>query len=222
MPRLDDYSIKAKMAIALAPILLLTSALGSVALDRARPGAALDPSSDLWIVAALVTAALLAALAVALASLGISRPLRRLAETTEKLAAHDLSAPIEGLGRGDEIGRLARALQSLKQGLDLAALCAAAQARGQQEKQRRQQAIEAHIQSFDRRQFQETLHRLAEAAAALRATAAMSRGALAVPAPSGAGTAQIRTVAAAADTLTREALDLHREVGQFIDRICAA
>jgi methyl-accepting chemotaxis protein len=222
MPRLDDLSIKAKMATALAPAFLLTVALASVALRRAQAGAALDPSIDLWIATALGTAAVLSALAVALAILGVSRPLLRLAEATEKLAAHDLAAELEGLGRKDEIGRLARALQNLKQHLIEAELSAAAQERTQEEKERRRQAIEAHIQSFDRRQFQETLHRLANAATALRTTAAMSRGALAVPAPSGAGRAQIRTVASAADRLTREALDLHREVDRFLDRIGAA
>ncbi len=218
MPRLDDFSIKTKMMAALAPVFVLTLALGLTALQR-RAGAAPDGAAQLWIIAALGTAALLSALATALAIFGISRPLLRLAGTMEKLAAHDRAAEIEGLGRKDEIGRIATSLQRVKERLIEAEQHGPAQARTQKEKERSQQTIEDHIAAFDRRRLREMSGRLADAAAALSATAGTSRAAMAFPAPSGAGAAQVRTVASAADRLNREALHLQREVDRFLDCI---
>lgn len=221
MPRLDDFSIKAKMVTALAPVFLLTLALGLTALQLPAD-AAPDGPARLWIVAALGTAALLSVLATALAIFGIARPLLRLADTMEKLAAHDRAAEIEGLARKDEIGRLAASLQRVKDRLIEADRRNAAQARTQEENERRWQTLESHIASFDRRRVRAMSRRLAEAAAALSTTARTSRGAMAVPAPSGAGSAEVRTVASLADRLNREAFELHREIDQFLDRICAA
>ncbi|WP_270935835.1 methyl-accepting chemotaxis protein [Falsiroseomonas oryzae] len=94
--------------------------------------------------------ALLAGLAAALLlfALGVTRPMAALSREVARVAAGDLDRPVDGGARRDEIGALARALDGFReQGLEkrrIEADAAAAQA----EKDRRQAAMDLHVQDF--------------------------------------------------------------------------
>ena len=45
---------------------------------------------------------------------GVSTPIQRITEAMKRLAGHDLSTDIVGLGRKDEIGAMAAAVQVFK------------------------------------------------------------------------------------------------------------
>ncbi|MFB6465025.1 HAMP domain-containing protein [Bradyrhizobium tunisiense] len=47
----------------------------------------------------------------------VVRPLSEITRTMAKFAAHDLDAEVPGLGRADEIGRMASALQVFKEAM---------------------------------------------------------------------------------------------------------
>ena len=79
-----------------------------------------DLSAQTGTTATMTWVAVLAGLGLALAgafliaSRAIAGPLAYLAETMNRLARDDLSAVIEGTGRGDEVGRMARAVEVFK------------------------------------------------------------------------------------------------------------
>jgi len=91
----------------------------------------------------------------------IVRPLLKLSDQMRALANRDLKQEIDGVGRADEIGGMARALQTFKDNA-LALQAAEAQAAGER---RRNEAIEAQRKAeaeIAARQREEALHALAE------------------------------------------------------------
>ena len=79
---------------------------------------------------------------------GTIRPLRALTANMQTLAGHDLTVEISGLGRGDEVGGMARALQVFRDNMIQADALAAEQRVQQAAKERRQAAIEQYTQDF--------------------------------------------------------------------------
>ena len=104
----------------------------------------------IWLVAgleALGAAVLVGLLAMVLAR-GISRPLAGVTEQTALLADGKLETAIHGQDRQDEIGSLARALETFRQqGLENQRMEAEV-ASERLAKDRRQAAVEAHVQEF--------------------------------------------------------------------------
>lgn len=85
--------------------------------------APVDAMARKMIAGAVLMMAALAALAFLLAR-SLSRPMARVVETMEVIAAGDHGALVAGSGRGDEIGVIARALEKFRDGLAAAAVLA--------------------------------------------------------------------------------------------------
>ncbi|HXZ02040.1 MAG TPA: methyl-accepting chemotaxis protein, partial [Stellaceae bacterium] len=157
----------AKVRSSLAEDIQLNAREGA---KQATLGAEVYADARLWILGALALAAALCVIAGYFIVSTVSTPILRMTQSMGKLAAHDLSASIEGVGRKDEIGRMASAVQVFKDSMIKADALAAEQRAEQEHKEQRQKAIEGHIAEFDR-SVREALDTLASASTELRATA---------------------------------------------------
>lgn len=164
------------------------------------------------IAAVLVTLALLIAR-------GIVRPLHDATRATAKVASGDYATEIPHTGRGDEIGLLARALETFRrQGRDKAALEAAAAA-ARATRERRQAALEGHTADFGA-SMSGVMRSLASAGEAMRSTAEevataaeQTRGATADGARGADMSCEsLATVAAAAEELSASVNEISRQV----------
>jgi methyl-accepting chemotaxis protein len=81
-------------------------------------------------------------------SLSITRPLRAIERAMRRLAGGDDGAEVPGVGRRDEIGEMARAVQVFKNGLSERARLAAEQLAAQEARDRRARALESLIDGF--------------------------------------------------------------------------
>ena len=138
----------------------------------------------------------------------ISRPLASMTGEMTKLADGDLAIQIEGADRADEVGGLARSLQVFKENAITARRLEAEQREQQDQKQKRQLAVEGYIAVFDQ-QVREALDTLSAASTEMHATAgSMSatavetgRQATAVASASDQASSNVQTVAAATEQL---------------------
>ncbi|MGX7706016.1 methyl-accepting chemotaxis protein [Methylobacterium sp. Gmos1] len=108
----EDVGRRAKAAAAIDERVKATLADLAAARDAAQVAAAAT-KTRLTLVAGLGLLLAFSVLAV-IALVGIARPLARMARAMNGLAAGDLGIAVEGTGRRDEIGALARALQVFK------------------------------------------------------------------------------------------------------------
>ncbi|AWN46425.1 methyl-accepting chemotaxis protein [Methylobacterium terrae] len=108
----EDAGRRAKASAAIDARVRATLRDLAAARDAAEAAAAAT-ATRLTLVAAIGLVLAFSALA-AIAVLGIARPLARIARAMNALAAGDLTVPVAGTGRRDEIGALARALQVFK------------------------------------------------------------------------------------------------------------
>ena len=134
----------------------LRDRLDALALDGQRglvraedaAGAIAERAMTLMLVVSAVALLTGIALALLLFALGVTRPMRRLSAEVERVAGGDLDRAVEGGARRDEIGALARALDGFRrQGLEKRRIEAEA-AEMQAQKDRRQQAMDQHVQDF--------------------------------------------------------------------------
>ncbi|MDQ1078482.1 methyl-accepting chemotaxis protein [Pseudoroseomonas cervicalis] len=175
---------------------------------------------------ALAVALMLVALALMLGGLllvrsRVTRPIVAMTATMQMLAAGDLSASIPGLGRGDEIGRMAAATEVFRNGLQMAARLAGEQAEERAVKERRATALARLVQGFEGRAG-EMVGVLAAAAAQLESTArgmsstagATDQQAGRVAMAAGESSRGVQTVAAAAEELSASIGEISRQVAQ--------
>ncbi len=164
---------------------------------------------------------LLAAVAATLVARRISATLTGLAHLMDRLAMGDLDVEIAGGDRTDAIGTLARSFVVFRENARAARRLEAEQRAEQERKERRQQAVEGFIASFER-SVQEMLRMLAAAATELNATAASmsetadntTRKATAVAEASEQASANVQMVAASAEELTNTVNEISRQVAQ--------
>jgi len=150
---------------------------------------------------------------------GVTSPLQAMAGAMEGLSRRDYALTIPGVGRQDEIGQMAGALNVFREGLIDAERLAKEQAAEQEAKARRQEKIEAYIASFDRSTAQ-ALGAMSGAASQLQATAqvmtdtanATNDQSAAVAAASEQATANVQTVAAASEELSGSITEISRQV----------
>ena len=118
----------------------------------------------------VVPVAFLVALLAWLAARGIVRPLAAITSVTERLASGQIDIAVPGGDRRDEVGVLARAVETFRvQGVEKRRLEAAAAAE-RAAKDRRQLAVEHHIHEFGIT-LSGVMQSLARSAEAMRATA---------------------------------------------------
>jgi methyl-accepting chemotaxis protein len=173
---------------------------------------------------AVLAAALLCALLGWLFVRAISKPILDLTNGMKRLATHDLAAAIPGLGRQDEIGAMAGAVQVFKDSMIETDHLTQKQREDQLVKERRATHIEGLNATFDRA-AQTALDGLTAAAKELRATAggltsnadAASKQAGAVAAAAEQASANVQTVASATEELAASIREITRQVSQSSD-----
>ncbi|HEV2678627.1 MAG TPA: methyl-accepting chemotaxis protein [Aliidongia sp.] len=184
-------------------------------------GSAIYDSTRWIVILAMIFAALLCAILGWWLVSSVSTPIQRITEAMKRLAGHDLSTEIAGLGRQDEIGAMAAAVQVFKDSMATADRLAEEQRHEQAAKESRAARIEAINAEFDR-SASEALNYLASAATELRTTAGgmsnnadlASKQAGAVAAASEEASTNVQTVAAATEELSSSIQEISRQVVQ--------
>ncbi|HLZ66001.1 MAG TPA: methyl-accepting chemotaxis protein [Aliidongia sp.] len=184
-------------------------------------GAAIYDSTKWVVILAMAFAAVLCAILGWLLVAGVSTPIQRITETMRRLAGHDLATDIPGLGRKDEIGAMAAAVQVFKDSMVATDRLAEERRQDEAQKELRARRIETINTSFDR-QASEALNYLASAATELRATAGgmsdnadlASKQAGAVAAAAEEASTNVQTVAAATEELSSSIQEISRQVVQ--------
>jgi methyl-accepting chemotaxis protein len=151
----------------------------------------------------------------------ITRPLNALGGAMTRLSAGDVDAEVPGLGRGDEVGAMAAAVQVFKDNAIEKQRLEAEQARENQARMERAGRVEALVKEFDR-QVTRALESVGSAASQMQSTSeAMSataeetgRQATTVAAASEQASANVQTVASAAEQLSASIREISRQIGQ--------
>jgi methyl-accepting chemotaxis protein len=173
----------------------------------------------LWVLLALGLG--LGGAIAALTARAIMRPIAGMTDAMTRLAGGDKSAAIPGVGRKDEIGDMAGAVQVFKENMIKAEQLAAEQAKEQERKEARTKAIEAYIGNFDK-SVTGSLNTLAAAATEMQSMAeSMSataeetqRQSTAVAAASEQASTNVQTVASASEELSSSIGEISRQVAE--------
>jgi methyl-accepting chemotaxis protein len=152
---------------------------------------------------------------------GIYRPIVAMTDAMTALAGHDIGVEIAGVGRKDEIGRMAEAVQVFKDNMIESDRLAGLQARENAAKVERAQRLDTLTREFEAR-VTELVHILSSAATEMEATAqSMSstaeetnRQAATVAAASEQTSVNVQTVASATEELTSSIDEISRQVSQ--------
>jgi methyl-accepting chemotaxis protein len=175
------------------------------------------------IVALLIGIVILAGLIFVMVR-GICAPLDAMTGAMGTLAAGDNSVAIPALGRKDEIGNMAAAMQIFKDNAIRTEQMAAEQRAEQEAKLRRTEMLERRTASFDSsvssalKTVTAATSEMQANAAALSATAEQtSKQATVVAAASEEATSSVQTVAAATEQLSGSIAEISRQVGQSAD-----
>lgn len=155
---------------------------------------------------------------------GLTKPIHTLAGAAHRIAADDFQTEVPFLGRSNEVGRLADAVESFRRAAMEKVELAAAQAGDQEAKQRRQHAIDEMIAGFRStvasliQETEATNRALDETATALARVAAQSteRTESAAGASSEASN-NVQSVASAAEELSASIGEISRQVAQTTD-----
>lgn len=187
-------------------------------------GTAAQSSNDMLIVILVVVAIIATAFLVItnLITAGrISRPILGMVDAMQRLAGGDHAVDVPGLGRGDEVGRMAEAVQVFKKNAVETHRLSAAQAKEQQAREDRTRQMETLCRDFDR-QVTARLEAVIGAVGQMEGTAqSMSRVAEDTAAEanhvsrtSDAATGNVNAVAAATEELAASIA----EIGQQMSR----
>ena len=149
----------------------------------------------------------------------ISPPLKAMTDAMRRLAGHDMATSIPCVGRGDEIGAMAAAVQVFKDNMTGADRLAAEQGVEREARQRRSTQIEALVGAFEK-QIGSTVSVLASASAEMKTTASsMTRNAaqtdqqaVAVALAAEESSHGVQTVAAASEQLASSISEINRQV----------
>jgi methyl-accepting chemotaxis protein len=172
-----------------------------------------------WIVASLVLAALFCMVAGFLIVTGVSTPIRRMTDAMGKLARHDLSTEIGGVGRKDEIGQMASAVQVFKDSMIEADRLKAEQEAAQRRAEARSAKMDELTRGFEA-SVGSVVQTVASQAAQMESSAqSMSataeettKQASAVAAASEQSSANVQTVASATEELSSSIAEISRQV----------
>ncbi len=179
-----------------------------------------------WLDIGIAALLMLLALGTALLALyvvlrRVARPLTTLAATTDRLAAGDLGIEVAGTERGDEVGALARGLQTLRDGTRRARELEATAAEQRATRDRRQAATERHTENFAT-SITGIMATLGGSAGAMRTAAGAMAEVVAQSRDAASHTAKgslessrnLSAVAAATDELSASVSEITRQVAQ--------
>jgi methyl-accepting chemotaxis protein len=182
--------------------------------------------ADATVQRGLITDSVLAVMALVLVVLtlvfirrGVAEPVLRVVSFMASLTQRDYTQTVPGIGRNDEIGKMAEALQIFREGLQQADELAAMQEKDREAKARRQARIEQLVAEFDRTTTQ-AIGTLSGAATELQATANLmndaadsaSRQSATVAAASEQASTNVQTVATASEELSASIAEISRRV----------
>lgn len=189
---------------------------GKKAADK---GSDVYSSGRYWLAGSIVLATAFAGFAGFIIVSSVATPIVRITRSMKRLAQHDTSASIDGEGRHDEIGDMAKAVQVFKESMIAGDRLANIQVVEREKKDKRQVAVEGFIERFEKT-VTGALHTLASAstemyanAQSMSATADLtSRQATAVAHASKEAAGHVRSVTIAADQLSRSISEVDRQV----------
>ncbi len=190
--------------------------------DRAAvDGAALADSADMWIIITLCALAFLCAVIGWVMVRTLSKPLSAMTSSMRRLADRDMTIIIPSVGRGDEIGAMAGAVQVFKDNMIKAAQLAAEQDIERGVKEQRAARLHSLVLGFEVKAAQ-MVGSLAAESTELEATAKSMTGTAAqtdkqaatVAVAAEEASAGVQTVAAAAEELAASISEISRQVTQ--------
>ncbi len=178
-------------------------------------------SARYWIVGALFLVTFLCVGIALLIISGVSKPISTMTEAMKRLAGHDLKTAITGVGRKDEIGAMAGAVQVFKDNMIEADRLAAAQKAEQQTKEKRAQTLDMLTQNFEAK-VRELVGTLSGAATKMEATAQSmtstadetNKQSMAVASATEQASSNVQTVATASEELSSSIQEISRQVAQ--------
>jgi methyl-accepting chemotaxis protein len=151
----------------------------------------------------------------------ISAPIMAVTNVMNRLAARDFAVEVAGRQRGDEVGEMARAVETFKQSMIDGERLAAAQAAENQAKLKRAQTVETLVRQFEIKVGQ-LVHGVSSAATELSATSVelssnslqANSQATAVASASEQTSMNVQTVATATEELSSSVGEIGRQVTQ--------
>ncbi|HTO78398.1 MAG TPA: methyl-accepting chemotaxis protein [Methylocystis sp.] len=214
----DMLSVMGKLRDALDADLQLNTKGGDAA---AQLGEDIYDSARFWILLAVVAAVALGGLVAFLIIAGVSKPISAMTDAMKRLAGHDLKAEIVGVGRKDEIGAMAAAVQVFKDNMIEADRLTAATEAERKVKEKRAQTLDMLTKNFDAK-IRELVGTLSSAATEMEATAqSMSSTAdqtnkqsMTVASATEQASANVQTVATASEELSSSIQEISRQVAQ--------
>ncbi|WP_051383451.1 methyl-accepting chemotaxis protein [Bradyrhizobium sp. WSM3983] len=200
----------------LARDIAFNTAEGQKAADRA---AEMYVSARFMIIAAIGLAAIICMLCAFLIIHSVSRPITAITEAMRRLAARDMATEIAGLGRGDEIGHMAQAVQVFKDNMILADRLGAEQQAERSVKEQRAQRLDVLTKGFEAKVAQ-LVGALSAAATEMEASAGglsstaeeTNHQSMAVASAAEQASANVQTVAIAAEELSSSISEIGRQV----------
>ncbi len=202
---------------------LVKAALAALsdAIARAHDGVA-EARLELLLYSFLVLASLALTLGgIFLVRRRVTQPLTAITQVMTHFASHDFASEVPGLGRSDEIGRMASALQIFKEGMIKAERLSAEQSAGRAAEEKRAAELATLVRQFEGR-IGQMVQTLSGASGQLETTArSMSGTAAHAQKEAGSASAQaeqvgggVQTVASAAEELTASIREISRQVTQ--------
>jgi len=187
--------------------------------DAARLGEEVYSSARLWIVVTLIVTAAICVLVGLAIVMSVSTPIAAMTAAMRRLADHDLSTEIVGIGRRDEIGSMAGAVQVFKDNMIKADELSAQQAKENEAKQARAARLEALTKNFETK-VGALVQSLSAAATEMESTASSMTSlaeqgnskAMTVAAASEQTSANVQTVATATEELSASIQEISSQV----------
>ena len=192
------------------------------AFDQNAAQSKADAGRTIWLQAIVAGVAGLIGIALAFViGRGIARPVASMTEAMTRLAKGDHDIEVPGRENGDEIGRMARAVEVFKQNAIETARLTAEQAAERDAKDQRAQRLDALTRAFEAKAGELVGH-VSSAATELQATAQSMTGtaglttqqSTTVAAAAEQASANVQTVAVAAEELTSSITEISRQVAQ--------
>jgi methyl-accepting chemotaxis protein len=185
----------------------------------AQAGADAYSSAHLLIIVALGIAAILCIFAGWMIVSGVSTPIRAMTVAMGRLAQHDLTTEINGVGRKDEVGQMASAVQVFKTSMIEADRLKEEQEEAQRVAAKRSALVDQLTRDFDQK-VQGVVQTVASQATQMQSSAqSMSataeettKQASAVAAASEQSAANVQTVASATEELSSSIAEISRQV----------
>ena len=206
---------------ALESIVHIKDAAVQVTENHAAEVAASERFRVISVIALTLLGVVVSVISIIIATRRIARPLTAMTGAMRRLADGDKSIDIPALSRRDEVGEMARSVQVFRDNALKADALAAEQEAERGKKERRQQAMEALTQDFDR-DATGVLESVAKSIGAMRQTASSmstiaaenTSKAAAVAAGAQETSANVQTVAAATEELSASVAEIGRQVRQ--------